>query len=173
MAYCDEEDGHGLGALPVRAYLVNRTAASPLTDPRFQALRRAAQANGATAPAPVVHPKGEVAPPPPAPTIDYDALKRKYPCGTRTDPYAPCPEPATPTAPTPTTSGGGGGGGPTFAPAIVPAPSFAPGGGGPVTVTVESADAAAAPKGFGMVEAAIAAGLAVLVGAVFARKGRR
>ncbi|MGE0160728.1 MAG: hypothetical protein AB7T31_15075 [Gemmatimonadales bacterium] len=177
MAYCSDDEAApqvtGLGVIhpKVLAYLVPKTTASPLTDARFQALRRTAQE-----PTPIVNTKGQV-PPPPSPSIDLDAIRRKYPCGTRTDPFKPCPEPPTTPPERVISDVMPGTTGPTFSPAIVPAPSFAPGGGGPVTVTVEAPAAATAPtdgpKGFGMVEAALAAGVAALLGAALSRKERR
>lgn len=164
--YCEER---GLGALPysVTAVQVPKKGGFQSTLMYQQLLARKQAADGSAAlaaaakkaaekPA-VVSPTGAVPPP------ELDLVR--YPCGTRTEPTRPCPD----TKPRPEDA---------YGPMpFAPAPS---GGGsmGPITVSVAPgpmapAAEAAAPRGFGMVEVGIAAGLALLLGVVLSRKGAK
>lgn len=158
MCYC--ENGTGLGQIP-RSALVRRWQADILTDPRFASRRR-------SAPVPVV---GTPAPAPSSGNgliTDFkraaERLQQKPP--TTVEEAAPIryqPEaPVSSTGEVPVsyvTEGGGGS------------------GSGPISVVVEAPGAAGAVttpdqpgRGFGMVEAGIAAGLAALLAAAWSRR---
>jgi hypothetical protein len=132
--------------IPSAALLSSPTLRAALA--RKQAADAAAAAKKAEAERPPVSPTGAVPPPPASPLDTY------VPPTVRPRPEL------------------------DVVPAIVPAP-LAPGGGvGPISVTVSPGlvapeAPAAAPRGFGMVEAAIAAGIAAVLGMALARKGRR
>lgn len=149
MAYCEEEGGDGLGAFPMRAtaYMVPGRRGSILTDPRFRALREAAERKAAVKAAekpPAISPTGAVPPPPTSPLDTY------VPPTVRPRPDLTL----MPSAPAPV----------LMAPAPISVSVTAP--------SAEPSEAAPAPRGFGMLEAAIAAGLAALLGAALARKGK-
>ncbi|MGE0347381.1 MAG: hypothetical protein AB7N73_14985 [Gemmatimonadales bacterium] len=160
-AELEESSGlyRGLGATfaPVRAVQVNARPADILSDPRFRLLA----ANKA------VQRVLEKASPPPAPPPE------PAPVPVATHPGGLVPPPVTPAAPEP---------GPGFAPTWPEGPMYTtlpapvqPAAGAPVNVSV-TAPAGEVPeggRGFGLVEAAIAAGLAALLGAAFSRKRRR
>lgn len=179
MAYCNGDDGYGpyegLGQLP-RVWTGPGGGGGPAAF--LPGAKRFGLPGGGTVPTseaapipylpqngkPIAGPQPEPKQRPLEPPIVADPL-----------PELPPPDPVVSTngsVPAPVEPVPGGG-------YIVAQPSFAVpggGGGGPVTVTVEPTtplDGAGARPGFGIVEAAIAAGLAAILAAAWARREKK